>query len=339
MVIWFAASLALNGCAVSSRAREQGAQWVGQPISDLVAQVGMPDQNLNAPSGDDVYVYDSKNLYGGTLCRDEYYVRGGQIVGFQAHGIAIGCKGASGELHGQPNQKLASQSAAQAPESPGITPQMTLQRHEVAQGGVGEHDVVQFQSGYIDAFPNWAHLDHLVIHYNNGTTVWGKPTYGPDCTDAYTCRRANFRVNGSKNTLQAVTLDGRPVLQSALLQINDNAKGITFYMLNAPPNWFAGPDLPSVIAQAKQAEAQQAQPAVQQSQPQALASQPTGGHPYLSAVGTVLGAALGAALVLATVYVAAREQSIQSSQRSLQAMQPTTCYGRAQGSGYLTTCN
>ena len=237
----------------------------------------------------------------------------------------------------QHNQELISQqqSAAQS-APPGISPHLTLQSHVTAQGRMGEHDVVQFQSGYINAYPEWARLDHLVIHYNNGTTVWGKPSYGPDCADAYTCRRARFRVNGGGKILEAVTLDGRPVLQSALLQINDPGAAITFYLLNVPPNWFAGPDLPSVVAQAKQAQAQQ----IQQQQPQAQAPQPSsGGHPYLSAAATVFGAALGAALVLATAYVAAREQSIQSSQQSLQAMQPTTCYGRAQGSGYLTTCN
>jgi hypothetical protein len=65
---------------------------------------------------------------------------------------------------------------------------------------VGEYDRLDFSSGnFINAYPYWpprGPLNFLVIHYNNGDTIWGEPSYGaPDCPDFTHCRRATFRIN------------------------------------------------------------------------------------------------------------------------------------------------
>jgi tetratricopeptide (TPR) repeat protein len=106
--------------------------------------------------------------------------------------------------------------------------------HLPARGCVGEHDALFLANGgFINFYPHAPpyRFDHLAIHYTDGNVIWGQPLYGsPDCLDAPRCRRAAFRLNPSwqrcvpsGHLYEVVTLDGRPVLDSGLLQVIDPA--------------------------------------------------------------------------------------------------------------------
>lgn len=113
--------------------------------------------------------------------------------------------------------------------------------HFEASGCNGEHDTISLTGEHIDAYPGWppkAQPEHIVLHYDNGTSIWGKPSYGsPDCSEFATCRRATFILNPSWNQCtpqgpdyEVLTLDGNPVLHSSLLQIIDPATMKTTYL-------------------------------------------------------------------------------------------------------------
>jgi hypothetical protein len=89
--------LSMSACVVT--AHGHGDRWIGQSAKDLVSQKGMPGQQMTAPSGAMVYVYGFHNLYGATLCRDQFYIREGKVVGFQEKGGALNCGQAVGETN------------------------------------------------------------------------------------------------------------------------------------------------------------------------------------------------------------------------------------------------
>lgn len=218
--------------------------------------------------------------------------------------------------------------------------------HSPGQGCEGEHDAVEFSNGnYINFYPQAApyRFDHLVLHYKNGDAIWGKPSYGsPDCLDSPRCQRATFISNPTwqkcapqGHLLEVLTLDGRPVLNSSLLQVTDPQTKGTVYLTFSNGAWFAGPDLASLAAQIKQA-----QTATQVSQAGPTAQPAVVGHPYLQegaqALGTALGVTLAAALALTVVYLGARQQNL-----NYMASQPRpyTCTSSYVGSYWTTNCN
>lgn len=88
--------LSLPACVLSHEGN--GPVWIGQPSSALVAAQGMPDRELNAPSGAEVYVYRQKSINGqNELCRYQYYIQRGIVVGFDERGAAVNCSGHAGE--------------------------------------------------------------------------------------------------------------------------------------------------------------------------------------------------------------------------------------------------
>jgi tetratricopeptide (TPR) repeat protein len=104
--------------------------------------------------------------------------------------------------------------------------------HLAAQGCDGEHDRLISPNGNILDFYPFAPpypFSHLVIHYADNETVWGKPSYGSaDCPDSSRCRRATFQLNPiwhscvpNGHVYEVLTLDGQPILKSTLLQVLD----------------------------------------------------------------------------------------------------------------------
>lgn len=86
----------LSGCVLSSEGN--GSQWIGKSASALVAAQGAPSQEFASPAGVTIYVYRQRSSNGqNVLCHYDYFVRGGVVVGYQAHGEAINCSGRAGE--------------------------------------------------------------------------------------------------------------------------------------------------------------------------------------------------------------------------------------------------
>ncbi len=247
--------------------------------------------------------------------------------------VALGCAG---------------QPQVAPPAPPSVPTSSVTVSHWPAHGCAGEHDMVSFGPNlYINAYPNWPPAGkpgHLVLHYANGDVIWGKPSYGAaNCQTYETCQRATFIVNPiyqkcvpTGRTLEVVTLDGRPVLESSLL-INDPQTKSTFYIAFANGVMVAGPDLSNLAAQLQSVQAQAAQ---------AAASQGTiGSQPGWQAFGAALGITLGAALALGITYLAARQQSLdyaaQTQQEQLNYMaatRPINCRSFWAGSTWVTRC-
>jgi hypothetical protein len=210
---------------------------------------------------------------------------------------------------------------------------------------VGEHDRLDFGAGgYINAYPFWpprGEPTFLVIHYNNGDTVWGEPSYGaPDCPDFTHCRRATFRINPTwKNgeprgqLYEAVALDGMPVLNSVLLQVIDShTRGIVYLGFNQG-TWLAAPDLRALAAKAQ---------VVQQATVQPTSTAPIVQHGETSsafatgaqAFGSALGVTMAAAFALGAVYLEAREQNLAYHAQSV----PLSCTTTHTGVFWNTRC-
>jgi hypothetical protein len=90
-----ACSIILASCAIGTAGH--GPEWVGQPASALVNREGMPERQMTAPSGATVYIYPRRSLDGiNILCNEQYFVQGDAVIGFEEHGVAIGCSRAAG---------------------------------------------------------------------------------------------------------------------------------------------------------------------------------------------------------------------------------------------------
>ena len=74
-------------------------------------------------------------------------------------------------------QQQASQPASTSSSTAGIAPQHTAQFIPASQNDPA-HYRFTLPNGWMDAYPDWPNLDHLMIHYSNGDTIWGKPLYG-----------------------------------------------------------------------------------------------------------------------------------------------------------------
>lgn len=182
-----------------------------------------------------------------------------------------------------------------------------------------------FEDGYAEASPNWSRPDHVVIYYTDGNKLWIRPVYGhAECPDFEHCRAAFARLDDGQ-TLDVLSLDGTPVLNSKLLQIRNPSSGAQACLLRADNGkLYVGHDLAAVTAQVQadaavaQARAADAQRAAAQHNPAgSAASDP---HPYLHATENVLVVVLAAALVAGAVYLAATTpmpvSSLGSSSRS-----------------------
>jgi hypothetical protein len=226
--------------------------------------------------------------------------------------------------------------------------------HYAAVGCKGEHDTITLPGGHINAYPASppnAQPEHIVLHYDNGTTIWGKPSYGsPDCTNYMTCRRATFILNPAwsqcspqGHLYEVATLDGKPVLDSSLLQVIDPPTKATVFIAFACGRGFAGPDLTSLISQAQQSGCLQngSQPTTQ-----ATASSGQEEHPYLNAGVTIIGIALATAAVLGVAYFGYRAAAANAQAQEAAAMnqqlitnRPVTCTTMQLGSEmWHTTC-
>ena len=219
-----------------------------------------------------------------------------------------------------PVQPQAQQYAASPPVAPVTT-------HFAASGCAGEHDTLSLPGGLINAYPAWppnAQPEHIVLHYNNGTTVWGKASYGSaDCTDYMSCRRATFILNPAwkqcapqGHVYEVVTLDGEPVLESGLLQVIDPPTKATVYIGFACARGFAGQSVTSLIDQIRQSGC------LSQASAASAAGAPAGqgGHPYLKAAVEVIGVTLAAAAVLGTAYFGYRASMASAQAESAAAM-------------------
>jgi hypothetical protein len=238
----------------------------------------------------------------------------------------------------------------QPPSQANIAPpvQPTIQ-HYAAQGCRGEHDTLYLAGGNINAYPGWppnAQPEHIVLHYDNGETIWGKPLYGvPDCVDYMSCRRATFILNptyakctAQGHVYEVATLDGKLVLESSLLQISDPATKGTVYVGFACGRGFAGPDVVSVVNQVQQSGcmsgSSQSQPPV--ASPTAASNQQT--HPYLNAAVEVVGIALVAAGVLGTAYFSYRAAQANAQAQEATYSKPVFCTTTQVGRFWNTTC-
>jgi hypothetical protein len=233
----------------------------------------------------------------------------------------------------------------QNPVAAPAAPRITLS-HGPGHGCGSEHDSLNFPNGNHINFHPYAppyRFDHLVIHYENGDSIWGKPSYNStDCPDSSTCQRATFILNPTWNKCvpnghlyEVVTLDGRPVLDSSLLQVIDPQTRAIVYLTFSNGTWFAAPDLASLADQVRQAQGpSQTAPTAQGTQAAPV------GHPYLQAGAQAFGAALGvtlaAALALGTAYLVARQQNL--NYRASQP-HPFTCTSSYVGSYWTTNCN
>jgi hypothetical protein len=232
-----------------------------------------------------------------------------------------------------PVQQIQPPAQAVAPVAPTVS-------HVAASGCVGDHDSLNFgPSGFtIDAYPAWppnGTPDHLVIHYSNGDTIWGKPSYGAaNCQDYEHCQRATFMMNPTWNKcvavgqlLEVVTLDGMPVLESSLLQITDTQTSRTVYLGLSRGTWYAGPSVTAVASQAQQAVSQTSQ---------SPSPTPASGdeHPYLKAGVQVVTGTLAAVLVLGMAYLDYRAQ-VQSSYNA----NNISCTSSEMGNSWYTNCH
>jgi hypothetical protein len=132
--------------------------------------------------------------------------------------------------------------------------------HEAARGCEGEHDTIFLPGVYIDAYPSLppkADPNHIVLHFSDSTTIWGKPLYGSeDCTEYQNCRRATMVLNPAWNQCtpqgihyEVAAVDGRLVLASSFLQITDPKTKASAYVGFACGEGFAGPNLTVVSNQ------------------------------------------------------------------------------------------
>ncbi|MGH7947681.1 MAG: hypothetical protein ACREQF_00435, partial [Candidatus Binataceae bacterium] len=161
-----------------------------------------------------------------------------------------------------------------------------------AAPGIDEHDRYSFPGGTMYAYPSWAKLEYVTVVYDDGSTIWARPSYGSgDCLDAAQCKRMVMRINQGR-LLEAVSLDGSPVLLSKMLQFNDPATQSSFYVAEVDGKWNSGPDLVSLVGQARDIEAYSGQSQNYDSYAMSTAK----------AVGVALGLAAGIALVVAMAY-------------------------------------
>ncbi|GEM_PF-2624454 len=196
--------------------------------------------------------------------------------------------------------------------------------HWAARGCRGEHDTLYLPWGHINAYPGFpprAQPDFIVLHYETGDVIWGKPSYQtPQCPDFATCRRATFILNPAWNQCSPIghlyeveTLDGHPVLESSLLWVTDTSTQSRVFIAFACGRGIAGPDLASVVSQAQQSGCLAAPSRIQASSalPSGSMSQD---HPYLNAAVSVIGIALVAAAEVGVAYFTYRTMAALSRQ-------------------------
>lgn len=235
----------------------------------------------------------------------------------------------------------------QPPAPPPAPPPPSVEiSHEPAHGKVGEHDRLDFGAGgYINAYPFWpprGEPTFLVIHYNNGDTVWGEPSYSaPDCPDFTHCRRATFRINPTwKNgephgqLYEVVTLDGRPVLNSVVLQVIDPQTTTTAYVVSDHGVWFAGASLRDIFAQSQAAKATGQQAAPSATPVSQGADSGSAWAAGAQAFGSALGVTMAAAFALGAAYLEAREQNLAYRAQSI----PLSCTTTHTGVFWNTRC-
>ncbi|MGB8412598.1 MAG: hypothetical protein WCE23_07215 [Candidatus Binatus sp.] len=182
----------------------------------------------------------------------------------------------------------------------------------------------------MDAYPDWPNLDHLMIHYSNGDTIWGKPLYGTsNCANSYTCRQALFNINKGP-TLEVLRLDGKPVLNSSLMQITYPKTGGVFYIALSGGRMVAAPDLQSLAQKVGQAQQSASQA------PQSPSPTPASGeeHPYLKAGVQIVEGTLAAVLVLGMAYLNYRAQ-VQASYNA----NNFSCTSSEMGNFWYTNCH
>jgi hypothetical protein len=149
------------------------------------------------------------------------------------------------------------QPALKVEATPLITP---IVGHNAANGCDGAHETIYLPGAYIDAYPSLpprAEPDHIVLHLNDGTTIWAKPNYGgEDCRDYMNCRRATLVLNPAWNRCaprgtfyEVATVDGSLLLESSFWEITEPTKKASAYVGFACGQGFAGPDLTGVSNQ------------------------------------------------------------------------------------------
>jgi hypothetical protein len=211
----------------------------------------------------------------------------------------------------------------------GNAPQPNAQLIPAAQNDPA-HYRFTLSNGWMDAYPDWPNLDHLMIHYGNGETIWGKPLYGtPNCANSYTCRQALFNINKGP-ILEVLTLDGKPVLDSSLLQITYPKTGGVVYLAVSSGRMFAASDLQSLTQQVSQAQ----QSASQARQSASSTSGPGEEHPDLKAGVEVVTGTLAAVLVLGMAYLDYRAQ-VRSSYNA----NNISCTSSEMGNSWYTNCH
>jgi hypothetical protein len=209
------------------------------------------------------------------------------------------------------------------PQRISLPPFQPTIEHWAARGCKGEHDTINLAAGHINAYPGWpprAQPEFIVLHYDTGDVIWGKPSYQtPQCADFTTCRRATFILNPTWNQCspsghlyEVETFDGLPVLESSLLWVTDTSTQARVFIAFACGKALAGPDLASVANQARQSGCLAASSGSQGSRALAPGSIPQV-HPYLKAAVSVVGTALVAAAVVGTAYFVYRTMAAQSS--------------------------
>jgi len=216
--------------------------------------------------------------------------------------------------------------------------------HSAAKGCRGEHDTVYLAGCHINAYPVWppnAQPEHIVLHYDNsGEVIWGKPSYGaPECTDYMTCRRATFILNPTWNQctpqghlFEVITLDGKPVLESSLLQIIDPTTRGTAYVAFACGRGFAGPSVTSVADQIQRSGC------FSGAAPTQAAPQLSQDHPFLNAAVQAVGMTLAAAAVLGTAYFEYRAAAAEARAQTTYTA-PVCCTTIQVGQMWQTTCH
>jgi hypothetical protein len=221
--------------------------------------------------------------------------------------------------------------------------QPTVQ-HYSANGCRGEHDTLYLAGGHINAYPAFppnAQPEHIVLHFDNGTVIWGKPSYGsPDCGSYASCQRATFILNSAfnqcsprGNQYEVLSLDGKPVLDSSLLQIVDPKSKGTVYIAFTANRAFAAPNLTSLAAQVDQNSALSKGGQIQGAVASASGNGQPQEHPYLEAGVAIAGMTLAAAAILGVAYFAFRASQAQA--------EPTYCTTTQTGTlipTWQTTC-
>jgi len=179
-----------------------------------------------------------------------------RLLAFASLGLLISCTPA------QPPPKVEATPLA----APIIT-------HKMASGCGGPYDLIYVPGVYLEPYPSLppkAEPDHIVLHLNDGTTIWGKPDYGrKDCTDYINCRRATLVLNPAWNGCtplgkfyELATVDGRLVFDSNSWQITEPATKSSAYVGFACGQGFAVPTLTTLSNQTAQSDcsAQSASP-------------------------------------------------------------------------------